>query len=48
MIEEFKNTVIGFADTLTIFKNFLPKRLEEKKSFKVEDLARDFLGPEFV
>ncbi|KAF2902989.1 hypothetical protein ILUMI_03200 [Ignelater luminosus] len=48
MMEQFKKTVVGFADTLTIFKNFLTKRQEEKQSFKVEDLARDFLGPEFT
>ncbi|KAF2893226.1 hypothetical protein ILUMI_12945 [Ignelater luminosus] len=48
MMEQFKKTVVGFADTLTIFKNFLTKRQEEKQSFKVEDLARYFLGPEFT
>ncbi|KAF2904030.1 hypothetical protein ILUMI_02127 [Ignelater luminosus] len=48
MMEQFKKTVVGFADTLTIFKNFLTKRQEQKQSFKVEDLARDFLGPEFT
>ncbi|KAF2905041.1 hypothetical protein ILUMI_01124 [Ignelater luminosus] len=48
MMKQFKKTVVGFADTLTIFKNFLTKRQEEKQSFKVEDLARDFLGPEFT
>ncbi|KAK0071115.1 hypothetical protein PV325_013497 [Microctonus aethiopoides] len=48
MIEDFRKTVIGFADTLTVFKNFLQKRQGEKKSLKAEDLARDFSGPEFT
>lgn len=48
LLETFCNYVYGFADTLLIFKNVLRTRYEEKKSFKQETLAYEYLGPDSI
>ncbi|KAK0073328.1 hypothetical protein PV325_009895 [Microctonus aethiopoides] len=46
VLNEFLNIVIGFADSLEIFKKKLVQRQQEKKSFSLENFAADYLLPE--
>lgn len=48
LLETFGLVVKGFTDTLPVFKSSkeLIPRIAEKKSFKLTDLAHDYLGPD--
>ncbi|XP_071554166.1 maternal protein exuperantia-like isoform X2 [Temnothorax nylanderi] len=46
VMETFKKTVSGFADTLDILRNALPERRKNKQSFSVKALLQDFLPGE--
>ena len=45
---EFRSIVIGFADTLPLFKKKLPERVKSKETFKQEGLANDLLPVSLV
>ncbi|CAC5391441.1 unnamed protein product [Mytilus coruscus] len=44
LIKDFKAKCKGFVDTLHVFRAAYPKRKIERKSFKQEELVKDFLG----
>ena len=45
---EFRSIVIGFADTLPLFKKKLPDRVKSKETFKQEGLVNDLLPVSLV
>lgn len=46
MMEEFKEVVRGFTDTLPLFKNKMTERKSNKQSFSQSVLAEDLLDPQ--
>ncbi|CAG2191646.1 unnamed protein product [Mytilus edulis] len=48
LLNGFKAKCNGFVDTLHVFRAAYPERKSEKKSFKQEELVKDFLGENFT
>lgn len=44
MIDKFQSIVLGFSDTLPLFREFLPERRQQGKDYKLASLATEFLG----
>lgn len=42
--EEFEDAVVGFSDTLGVFRELDPERRASKSSFRRDDLVQDYLG----
>ena len=47
MLAELSAVVLGFSDTLPLFREQLPQRVERRQPFSLEALAKDFLEEEF-
>lgn len=46
LLEAFRSVVMGFADTLPIFREHLPERKKNKLSFSQVQLALEYIGTE--